>query len=316
MPVFDIFSRRSEDAEQSASSALVYDHFPQKVRNQISHIWSASIGPYENLSESYFGVPPNNNEAWQYLHNTACREKGLLQLSSPFYNPEDACMKYLLTEPNVNDVLDIIDISFRIILRLRGIDRYRAEKMGIRQPANDAINELNFRLKCANIGYQFESGQIIRTSNFATHEKIIKPTLALLNDPRFSGAEIEFSAALNHYRAKQYRDAITSANSAYESALKTICKINDWDYDQGDTAGRLLKVVRRNGLFSDYMETSFDQLIGTLKSGLTPIRNRESSSHGQGPEPKNPTDHVAEYALNLCAAQILFLVKSMNEATK
>ncbi len=316
MPVIDIFSRRKQDSKQSAPSTLVYDRVPVTVRNQIIHIWNASIGAYVDVADPYFLVSSHNNKAWDNIHNTLCREKGLLRLSKSRQDHRVQCMEYLSNQQNVDDALDIIEISFREILELRYIDRYRAEEMGITQSPGDAIDELNFRFKDANLGYQFESGQIIRTDNFATHEEVVKPALSLLSDPQFSGAEIEFLAALKHYRGENYRDSITAANSAFESTLKTICKIKKWTYDQRDSAGRLLQIARQNGLFPEYMGTSFDQLISTLKSGLIPIRNRESSSHGQGPEPKNPPSHVAEYALNLCAAQILFLVKSMKETTK
>ena len=316
MPINDLYSRRNRDVTQAETQDLAYGNLPETVRNQIVLIWDSSIGYYAVPQYPFYDTTPNNNSAWDTIHETVRRVRGLLRLSNRPLNSRDACIEYLLNESNVDNVLDIVEISFRVIFESGNILQSHARRIGITQSAGDAIDELNFRFKEASLGYQFESGQIIRTDSFATHEKIVKPTLSLLRDRRFSGAEDEYREALKHYRARNYRDAITAANSAYESTLKTICEINDWDYDQGDTAGRLLKVVRENGLFSDYMEASFDQLIGTLKSGLTPIRNRESSSHGQGPEPKNPPDHLAEYALNLCAAQILFLVSSMNEATQ
>lgn len=311
MPIVDLYSRRNQDPSHAESQDRIYDEIPETVRIQIVYIWDESIGRYAPHHGRSYGPKHENNAAWNKLHDTVLREKGLLRLSQHTRDPREACMRYLMDEPNANNVLDIIEMSFRIILNLRKIDRFTARDMGIRQSADDAIRELNFRFKDANLGYQFESGQIIRTDSYATHEKIVKPALHLLNDPRFSGAEAEFLAALKHYRTENYRDSITSANSAIESTLKTIFRIKKWDYDQGDTAGRLLQVARKNGLFPDHMGKSFDQLISTLKSGLIPIRNRESSSHGQGPESKNPPDHVAEYALNLCAVQILFLVKSM-----
>ena len=316
MPVFDLYSRRNQDSSQAGSQDPIYDNIPETVRNQIVYIWNGSIGHYSPHRRPRSPIKLENNEAWEALHDVVCREKGLRQLSNCPRNHRDDCIEYLLNQPNVDDVLDIIEISFLIILKCKEIDQHRAKSMGIKYPADEAIDELNSRFKNANIGYRFESGQIIRINNLATHEKIVKPTLSLLTDRRFSGVAVEFSAALKHYRNGNYRDSITAANSAFESTLKTIFKIKKWDYDQGAAAARLLQIARRNGLFADYMEKSIDQLIGTLKSGLTPIRNRESSSHGQGPDPKDPRDHVAEYALNLCASQILFLVKSMNEQSK
>ena len=317
LEVYEIYSRRNQASTQAGSDDLIYDHVPRRVRVQIMYIWKSSIGRYVPPSR-YHGSPRkrNNNRAWQALHDFVRREKGLLQLSESPRNPRDDCIEYLLNEPNVDNVLDIVELSFRIILILGDFDRNDVKEVGITQSSDDAISELNTRFKRANLGYQFESGQIIRTDNFAMHETIVKPTLLLLSDRHFAGAENEFLTALKHYRAGNNRDAITAANSAFESTLKTICKIKKWQYDQRDTAGRLLKIVRKNGLYPDYMKTSFEQLSGTLQSGLTPIRNRESSSHGQGPELKAPPEYMTEYALNLCATQIRFLIKSMRATMK
>ena len=322
MEVYDIYSRRNQASTQAGSDDLIYDRIPQSVRVQIMYIWKSSIGRYESRryrsAPRYLGSPHkhDNNKAWDTLNHAICREKGLPQLSNTPRNPRDDCIEYLLHEPNVDNVLDIVEVSFRIILILRGFDRNDAKEVGITQQPDDAISELNARFKQANLGYQFESGQIIRTDNLAMHKTIVKPTLLLLKDRHFAGAENEFLTALQHYRAGNNRDAITAANSAFESTLKTICKTNGWQYDERSTAGRLLKLVREQGLFPDYMGTSFEQLIATLQSGLPPIRNRESSSHGQGPEVKSPPEHVTEYALNLCATQIMFLIKSMHATMK
>ena len=322
MPVIDLYSRRKQDSTQVGSDGLIYDHIPDDVRVQIMYIWKSSIGRYVSRryrsSPRYRGSPRkrDNNRAWEDLHDFVRREKGLLQLSNPPRNPKADCIEYLLNEPNVDNVLDIVELSFRIILILKGFDRTDAKEVGITQSADAAIRELNTRFKQANLGYQFESGQIIRTDNFAMHETIVKPTLLLLEDRNFSGVNNEFLAALKHYRAGNNRDAITAANSAFESTLKTICKVKEWQYDQRYTAGRLLQVVRDKGLFPDYMGTSFEQLIATLQSGLPPIRNRESSSHGQGSEVKRLPEYITEYALNLCATQILFLIKAMRATMK
>jgi len=317
LPIIDLFSRRNEASTQTGPDGPIYDHIPERVRVQIMYIWQSSIGRYVPPSR-YHGSPRKrgNNRAWQALHDFVRREKGLLQLSKSPRNPRHDCIEYLLNEPNVDNVLDIVELSCLTILKLRNIDRHYTKQAGITQSADDAISELNTRFKQANLGYQFESGQIIKTDNFAMHETVVKPTLLLLTDRNFSGVNNEFLAALKHHRAGNHRDAITAANSALESTLKTICKIRHWQYHETDTLGRLLKIVRREGLFPDYMGKPFEQLIATLQSGLTPIRNRESSSHGQGTEVKSPPEHVTEYALNLCATQIMLLIKSMHAIMK
>src|SRR5207245_1716762 len=102
----------------------------------------------------------------------------------------------------------------------------------ISMTATEAIQELNFRLQQAGVGYQFESGEIIEVNSQYIHAQAVRPALALLLDPRFAGPHQEFLHAHECYRkaragnAKGLEDAIATALKAYESTLKVICKLN------------------------------------------------------------------------------------------
>ena len=88
--------------------------------------------------------------------------------------------------------------------------------------------------------------------------------------------------AHGHYRAGEMKDAITDANNAFESTLKSDLRAKGaWQYSNGARASDLLKVVRENGLLPSYLDNSFDQLAATLKSGLPKVRGEEGA-HGQG----------------------------------
>ena len=50
--------------------------------------------------------------------------------------------------------------------------------------------------------------------------------------------------------------------------MKVICDLKKWSYPPGARATDLIKVLRREGLFPEFAEQSFDQLVATLKSGL------------------------------------------------
>ena len=62
--------------------------------------------------------------------------------------------------------------------------------------------------------------------------------------------------------------------------MKVICDIRGWEYPKGARATDLLKVFRREALFPEFADQSFEQLIATLKSGLPVLRN-QSGGHGQ-----------------------------------
>jgi hypothetical protein len=95
--------------------------------------------------------------------------------------------------------------------------------------------------------------------------------------------------------------------------MKVICDTFGWAYDKRARASDLVKVLRKNGLFPDYLERSFDQLAATLQSGLPEVRNEDSSAHGLGPNKRSTPPYVAAYALHLAASKIILMVDAFHE---
>jgi hypothetical protein len=115
------------------------------------------------------------------------------------------------------------------------------------------------------------------TANSSTRKSLYP--LQLLSDPRFKGADDEFRAAHDHYKAGEYKDCAVDALNALESTMKIICDLKVWAYQHGARSSDLLKVLKDNGLFPEFAEKSFDQFVATLKFGLPALRN-ESGAHG------------------------------------
>jgi hypothetical protein len=141
------------------------------------------------------------------------------------------------------------------------------------------------------------------------HQEVIKPALNLLKGKNFAGAQDEFLTAHQHYRAGEYEQSIVWAARAFESTLKGVCVTRGWPFEKGARATDLLKIVRSQGLWPDYLDASFDQLIATLASGLPKVRN-DAGGHGQGPDPRTVPRFVAAYALNLAAAKMTLVVEA------
>ena len=147
------------------------------------------------------------------------------------------------------------------------------------------------------------------------HQEVTRPALALLSDPRFAGANEEFRAAHDHLKAGEHKDCAVNALKALESTMKAICAAKGWDYPKGARASDLLKNLRRENLFPEFADQSFEQLLATLKSGLPVLRN-EAGGHGQGAVPVETPTYVAVYALNLAAAKIRFLVDAFKASER
>ena len=296
MSVLDLFSFRERLAARDTPDVFTYDELPEQLRVQIVHIWRDAIREY-------------NLEAWKSIHDAVAREHGRFGLGIGQGYREN-CEEYLPNHRSVDETLDLIEFSFFIVDRIgRRVPGYQWQALGITVASGNDIEELNVRFRRAGVGYQFETGQIIRVDSELVHSEVVRPALRYLHEPGFEGPREEFLRAHACYRAGNAKDAVTTANNAFESTLKAICDQRRWTYLKGARASDLLKVVRANGLLPDYLDASFDQLAATLKSGLPKVRGEEGA-HGQGAAPRKTPDHVAACALHLAAAKILFLVEA------
>jgi hypothetical protein len=309
MPIFELYSQRKRRLERGdLPEVYQYDKLPTALRTQLAQIFSEAIGGYY-VSSGYGGqASPNNNETWKEICRLLRREKGADRLGPGGENRRDEVLNYLRSN-DADDALDVVHACCVAIEKIvPTLNQYSLKTYGIRQAPDAALHEVNYRFRQAGVGLQYESGQIVRIDSQFLHSEVVKPALAVLRDPRFKGAEEEFLEAHKQYRSGNPKDAVTGANRAFESAMKVVCDIKGWTYDKSARASDLVKLLRRNGLFPDYLDNAFDQLIATLSSGLPVVRNNDGG-HGQGGVPRETPGYVAAYALHLAATNIVFLAE-------
>ncbi len=169
-----------------------------------------------------------------------------------------------------------------------------------------AITELNLRFKEHGVGYQYESGELLRIDSQYMHAEAVKPTLTVLRSKYYKGANEEFLKAHEHYRHGRHKECLVEALKAFESTMKAICEKRKWPYQQTDTAKILIDICLKNGLIPAYMQTQFSSLRSMLESGVPTIRNK-LGGHGQGSQPVSVPEPLVRYALHLTATNILFL---------
>ena len=309
MPVLDLYSYRKKVTEGGTPDVFTYDELPESLRIQIIHIWREAIGRYYVHPKFFYEKEAENNEAWELIHDQFAKERGVFDLGGE-RQIDSRCENYFLNCKSVEVALDLVEFTFLYIDKVaREFSSTDQQTRGIEVTASDAINELNERFRRAGVGYRFENGKIFQIDSELIHSEIVKPALQYLHTPGFEGPCDEFMSAYAHYRVGQMKDAITDANNAFESTLKTICDQRGWQFSQGSRSSDLLTIVRGNGLLPNYLDKSFEQLLATLKSGLPKVRNEESA-HGQGATPRETPDYVTAYALHLSAAKILFLIEA------
>ncbi|HZU70928.1 MAG TPA: hypothetical protein VFA09_26870 [Ktedonobacteraceae bacterium] len=293
-----------------------YDVLPDTFRRQVIHILVDTLGVYRDGRYSSLSLPSANGR-WETLFSRYTREMGIFHLENdPDANPYEQCLRYIQAAPT-EQTLDFIDCAFQFIDRdLRQDSEYIVHVPGRGYQVrlvDEAIVELNQRFQEHHIGYQFQNGELIKQTDQYLHEEVVLPALTLLTGPQFRGAQDEFLSAHRHYREQRYKEAVADALKAFESTMKSILDDRGWHYErERDTARNLLQILFDHQLIPAMLQSQFTQLRGLLESGLLPVRNR-TSGHGQGAEPVALPKYIAEYALHVAAANIVFLVQAYED---
>ena len=329
MPVRDIYSKRAKRSRDEVPDVYQYDTIPKELRTQVVHIMS-------DVSKII-----GENTSYESIHKTLCREYGLFTLFPTSHGqrrvPEsDLVRNFFLQTDEIEKAIDVIELFFQEIDQYVSNstsyvrekqnnlpDNERAKRDELRflsgitekcRKCEEAIDELNQRFREHGVGYQYESGQIIRADSQIIHSEAVQPALKMLSNPMYKGANAEFLSAHKHYRAKDYKPCMNECLKAFESCLKSICDARGWTYSSGDTANRLIEIVFKQKLIPDFMQSHFSALRSTLESGVPTARNRRSG-HGQGPKIVEVPEHIAAYVLHLTASNILLFAKA-NEDMK
>ncbi|TMN44834.1 STM4504/CBY_0614 family protein [Pseudoalteromonas sp. S2755] len=310
MSMFELYSAKQKRLNGEVPDVYQYDELSSKLKNQIVHILEDTIG-------SGNAVDFANNlsaEIYQQIHKILCKELGVRSLG--YGNSyKNIVFEYFLREDlEVEECLDIVDLFFHVVDNVvRKNERSLMNHEGTSQSADDAIDELNERFKVAGVGYQFAGGEIIRVDSEFIHSEVVQPALIILQE--FDGARLEFLSAHNHYRHQRYSEALVDCNKSFESLMKAICSLHEWDFKPTDTSKKLINICLSNNLIPSYMQAQFNHFQGLLESGVPTIRNKEGS-HGKGNEISTVSIELVSYTLHLTAANLVFLGECSKKLSK
>lgn len=306
MKIYEIFSKRQKQMRGEVPDVYQYETIPPELRVQVVHIWRDVWGQrtidYSSGHRPYF----NAYKVYEAIHDVLCREYAVFTLGEE----DDLGVRvgnFLLKTEDTEKVIDVIELSFQHIDRAARNNPHLFSPMNI--SPDDAIGELNNRFQEHGVGYQYESGQIIKIDSQFIHSEAVKPALIMLSNPIYKNANEEFLKAHELYRERNYKDCVNNCLKAFESCLKIICQKRRWHYGKNDTANRLIAIVFDNGLIPSLMQSHFSGLRSALESGVPPIRNNQTG-HGQGPEEVTVPEYIASYILHLTASNILLLAKA------
>ena len=336
MAIYNLFSKRQKKLRAKFPDIYQYEEIPQKFRVQVIHIMDAIENTplfhrFNNVEDFYFNA-----------HKKLCEEYGEFTLMPDVNSHKQAIFNFFVSQKDYEKVLDVIEVIFQNIQvllnefnlndkeksssqqsetindlsdfekqslkNMKAIDNYLQEERNQTQVyINKAIEDLNQRFKESGIGYAFQNGELIRIDSQFIHSEAVKPVLVLLaNEKYYEGVNQEFLKAHEHYRHKRYKECLVECCKAFESLMKAICEKRKWNYNQNDTASKLIKTCFDNKLIPSYMDNQIASLKQILGSGVSTIRNKEGG-HGQGAEISEVSEYLASYCLHLTASNLLFL---------
>jgi hypothetical protein len=284
-----LFSRAERRRKGEFPDVYQYDALPDALRVQIKYVIEDCFKPY--------GVDATHAMLGQ-VQAALCREYGLHFLKDGSYPASVDATQFLLTTTKIDRALDFVQLA----------------GLALERRCKGAVEEINARFREHGVGYQYESGQILRLDSDFLHEEIVRPALSVLRSDHLRGAEQEFLLAHDHYRRGRFKEAMNECLKALESTLKGICAKRQWTYPGNATASALIEIVVSNGLIPPYLLSHFSGLRACLESGVSTVRNRESG-HGQGSDVTTVPASLVCYVLNATATAIRFLDDADREKT-
>ncbi len=169
MTITDIFSKRQKRLRGDIPEIFVYDEISEKLRIQIIHIIKDSFGVIESYSSNTYQYRPD--VLFEMINNILIREYGVFSLGNGSH--ENCVLNHLLKTSNIEEVIDVIELAFKVIDKIiRENFLWYSKYVNVKLKPSEAISESNDRLKEHGIGYQFESGQIIRLDSTFIHSEI------------------------------------------------------------------------------------------------------------------------------------------------
>lgn len=306
MGITDLFFKREKRKRGEYPDIYQYENLPYKLKVQIVLIWSETIGADSHYYEYESKICKDNRELLEYVHKALVKELGVFELptsnnlNSPNYFTKVG--NFFLSSIETDIELSVIELMMHVIEVF--YDLY-PEKFDVKE----ILDEFNQRFREHGVGYQYESGQIVRVDSEFIHAEAVKPVLQLLSNPTYRGAQEEFLNAHEHYRHGRYDAALTDCLKAFESTMKIIIHKRSWVCDKNATSKKLVDCCLSNELIPKFWTDQFNSLSNILTSSIGTPRNK-LSGHGKGNDEIVVPEHLIQYVLHMTASTIVFLIKA------
>lgn len=295
------FFRREAEANGEIPDVWTYDILPKNIRVQI---WQT----FMSTNDIYY-VRQMSETICNFLRH----EIGLEHLSTHSYKYNYSCWDYaeelkefFYTEKyDYRFALSVVECMLRILNNGTPNNKESYIKY---------IKEINYRLKEARIGYEFntDANILIKKSDEAIYQLSIEPAFHLLSDLKFKESIDNFAKAFSDYQSgnpKDLENAITNALKALESTIKNICKLKGYEFNEEKPLKDQVAVLKNQKFLPEKYNNYFDKITDLIIAVATP-RNK-TTGHGQSDEAADTVDEkLVEFVLAQVASVIVFLTKN------
>jgi hypothetical protein len=293
--------------------------FPKQLRRNISSILSETLGRCNTGHVGIGNRRPQTTQLWVEFDRILKRESATYceyveGWGTGVLEPKQRILDLITRGPDavVQDILDVGVVIINVPARqLHQGFKNVLPALGVISSVDNALGELDLRLREHGTVYRVADGKIIVSSDDFTHEKVVVPALQVLGEPGFENASHEFHEALEAYRNGKYDIALNKANHAFESTMKIIAGKMKWAYDDTATAKKMLDVMFNNGLLPTMRDTTMKSLATMMESDVPTLRNKmPSAGHGAGEKDADIPEAFAVYIISAAAANIRLLIES------
>ena len=199
MEPFKTFTKRRREREREGQPVIyIAGPLHESFRNQVVLLLHDAIGEYQQRYQHVYDST-KWTVVWDCVFRLAQRKFGKLELvdGGSHMWPDEQCQTFVRTA-DTEPTLDLIDIAFQTIDHLgRRMFRVGDRDQALIDP-DEAIDQLNYRFREHDLGYQFTDGQLIEVSSQYLHAEAVEPALTLLHTQGFGGPEEEFLSAHRH----------------------------------------------------------------------------------------------------------------------
>lgn len=289
---------------------------PREFRIQVLQDLEAVVGvrrPVNWTRSSMYGEVVTPDRIWYAILGAVAHEYGFSASDEHHRSSSEAFAEWFLREDQPNTyILSAIEFAFRVVAQAgNDIASYQYEYRSS-MTVDQAVTDVNERFRQNYVDYFLdpESFTIRAIDSEFLHAEVVTPALSLIRQSGFTGAEAEFSKALEHHRYGLQEEAVNDALKAFESTMKQICDERNWPYNPDrDTAKSLIAIVIKNELLPSWIQEQFSGLRLLLESGTPTVRNK-TAGHGSGRRPRTVPPYIAAYAIHTAGANILLLINA------